>query len=167
MAIPSYKQVNIKSSAIETIHAQMSAQKYGHVPYIVDISHLGDQGIAIRNIEHVMDTLDVPTSPYPVYIVASMIEYNGPLEVFKTIKDCPGFFKQKVKPLNVKESTILQKINLKQKHLMQLRSEEYLPVLSEYASSHKTLNTLVREQEFLEKVKTKLQDQYVKKEQIR
>lgn len=164
MPIPSYKQVHIKSEKKEMIFDQLSIHQFGQVPYILSIDHLTAQDLAIVAIEEYFELNKVSNYPYPIYIVSTVKNYLGPLQIKNAIEDCPKFYKQKIKQLNNKENKILQKIYLKQKNLQNIRLEDYLPFLNEYAKSHKRLNELYKEQVFYEELIEKLEKYYEQKD---
>jgi hypothetical protein len=164
MPIPSYKQIHIKSEAREMIYDQLNFHQFGQVPYILSISHLENEIEALKNIEDYCEEHRLSNYPYPLYVVSTLQNYRGALEIFESIEQCPKFYKQKIKQLNVKENKILQKIYLKQKNLMNMRNLEYRPYLEEYGRSHKKLHTLYQEEVYLNKLAQKLEAYYDKKE---
>lgn len=164
MPIPSYKQIHIKSEERSKIFDQLNFHQFGQVPYIFSISHLGNELVALKNIEDFLEENQLSNYPYPIYIVSSIQNYRGSLELFSTIEECPKFYKQKIKQLNVKENKILQKIYLKQKNLQNIRAVEFTPYLNEYGRAHKKLFNLHKEEVFLSKLANKLEAYYDKKE---
>lgn len=164
MPIPSYKQVHIKSEKRDLIFDQLNFHQFGQVPYLLSISHLENQIEALKNIEDYIAEQKLSNYPYPTYIISDIQNYRGHLELFNSIEQCPSFFKQKVKQLNVKENKILQKIYLKQKNIQNMRELEYRPYLEEFGRSHKKLSHLYKEDVFLSNLLTKLEGYYDKKE---
>lgn len=164
MPIPSYKQVHIKSDKRELIFEQLILHLFGQVPYIFSISHLGDQIEALKSIEDFIEENELSNYPYPNYIISSIKNYSGSLNIFKSLEECPSFFKQKIKQLNIKENKILQKIYLKQNKIKNMRDIEYRPYLEEYGHAHKKMSDLYNEEFFLKNILTKLEDFYDKKE---
>jgi hypothetical protein len=158
MPIPSYKQVHIKGSDQNNITKQLSIHKYGNIPYVFIITHLENQIEAIENIETYLKDYEVPLWPYPIYVISSLTEYSGSLDIFDDIKSCPQFYNQKVKTPNVKEQDILHKLTLKQKNISNLKSYEYKPALDNYATGHKTIYRLSSEGLYLENLLFKLRD---------
>lgn len=165
MPIPSYKQIHIKSEAREVIYDQLNFHQFGQVPYILSISHLENEIEALKNIEDYLAEKKLSNYPYPIYIVSSIQNYRGEMEIFPRIEECPKFYKQKIKQLNVKENKILQKIYLKQKNLQNMRNLEYAPYLKEYGKSHKKLHLLYQEDSYLTQLIDKLEEYYDEKEQ--
>lgn len=164
MPIPSYKQVHIKSEKRELIFDQLNFHQFGQVPYIFSIDHLENQIEALKNIEDFVEEKRLSNYPYPIYIVSDIQNYRGELSIFLSLAECPSFYKQKIKQLNVKENKILQKIYLKQKNIQNMRALEYRPYLEEYGRSHKKISHLYQEELFLTGLLTQLEDYYDKKE---
>lgn len=164
MPIPSYKQIHIKNEVREVIFEQLKLHHFGQVPFVLSITHLKNQIEALINIEDFIEEKEISNYPYPIYIISDINNYTGPLNLFKTFEECPRFFKQKIKQLNLKENKILQKIYLKQKNIQNMRTVDYQPHLEEYGNSHKKINNLYKEKVFLGNLLIKLEDYYDKKE---
>lgn len=162
MAIPHFKQININNSTEESINHQLSSYTFGHMPYILNISNLSDQFEALSIIEEFMESEGITNYPYPIYIISDLKNYHGPFSIFEDIKDCPSFFKQKIKQLNSRENKILQRIYLKQKNLFNMQGHNYEENLKDYSFHHKEIYHLHKESLFLSKLKEKLTRYYDK-----
>jgi hypothetical protein len=156
MPVPSYKQVNIKSSLKAEVYNQLNTHQFGQVPYVLNIDHLEDQMMALASIEDYFSDKEIPQYPYPIYVISTLENFGGQLKIFRSFQECPQFFRQKVKQLNVKENKILQRIYLKQNKLKNIKEEEFLPHLKEYSSNHTRLYEMRWEELFYQKLKEKL-----------
>lgn len=164
MPIPSYKQLHIKKSNRLDIFDQLNFHQFGQVPYVFSIDHLENEIEALANIEDYFYEYKLSHYPYPTYIVSNIQNYQGPLLLVQTIEQCPRFYKQKVKQLNVKENKILQKIYLKQKNMNNLKDFDYQPAIEEYAKGHKKLSHLNHAKKFYDQLNNILEKFYDQKE---
>lgn len=158
MSIPSYKQIHIIKEDRETIFEQLSEHQFGNLPYVLIITQLKDQLMAINNINDYIYENDTPKLPYPIYIVSNEINAISDIAIFKTFNECPRFFNQKIKAPNIKEQAILHKLHLKQKNLSNLKPHEFNIAIDMYAKGHKELSKIAKEGDFLEKLNRKLRD---------
>lgn len=163
MPIPSYKQIHMKAESRNSTFDQLSAQQFGQVPFVLSIDHLANQIESLKNIEDYLIEKNLTNYPYPVYIISSVDNYLGKLQLFKNISECPRFYKQKIKQLNIKENKILQKIYLKQKNLQNIQGIDIVPHFSDYAKTHKKLHNLKREESFYDLLIGKLEEYYDQK----
>ncbi len=160
MAIPSYKQVNINFEDKTSVYGQLNLHQFGQLPYLLNISHLAEQLIALKNIECYFQENEIKNYPYPIYIISNIKNYFGPFHIFESVESCPRFFRQKIKQLNTKENKILQKIYLKQKNLKNMNGINFTNTFQYYSDSHKSLYNLEKEKEFLDKLTFKLEKHY-------
>lgn len=152
MPIPTLKQIHLKSHKKDVIFEQFENHVFGTHPHIVHVAHLIEhQQEALSNLEWVFKKLHIWNQPYPIYILASISQYQGPLLIARELGDIPIFYRQKQKAPNVKESTFLKKIELKQKNLQNFQKEEVEEVLKDYTQSHKKLLRYAKEGIFLER----------------
>lgn len=156
MAIPIYKQVRIKSQDKNQISVQLKALRFGNAPYVFILDGLNDQAQALLAIEQCLEELKIPSCPYPIYIIGDVSDYDGQLDVFTNIQQCPQFFNKRNKQLNVKEQQVMQKLKLKQKNMENLVKDEYFPPLKRYAKSHKLIYKVTQESTYLEDLMQKL-----------
>jgi hypothetical protein len=162
MAIPSYKQISINNSTEDSIISDLEPHSFDQLPYVINISHLSDQFEAVAIIEDFLIERKVTNYPYPVYIISNLKNYHGPFSIFESLNDCPRFYKQKIKQLNVRENKIMQKIYLKQKNLLNMQGHNYEEDLKDYSISHREISNLHQESIFLDKLQEKLKRYYDK-----
>lgn len=164
MAIPSYKKVHIISENKSDIFKQLESFQYGRIPYIFIIEHLGSmQGQVIKYLEDFIQTYNINIKTYPIHVITSEALHSNSLNLFSHISQCPRFFNQKIKQLNVKENSLLKKLLLKQSNLQNIQESECLPILQEYAKAHRALFNLEKEKDFLSELSLKLEEQYEQK----
>lgn len=164
MPIPSFKQIHLRSSKKEAILEQLESQDFSAGPFVLHIAHLMQhQYQAISSLEWVFKKLHLWNIPYPIYIIASISDYQGRLFVVDDIASLPEFWKQKPRSPNVKESTVLHKIELKQKNIQNFQKNDAEEALSDYGASHKKLFLHAKEGIFLEKLLLKLRNPRVQK----
>ncbi len=153
MSLPHYKYIQVNSSNQRMIYAQLNQIKFELGPYVFIVETLGDkQAEAISNIDQYITGHRVSIFPYAPYIIGNASDYKGKILVVSAKEDLPFFFKVKSRPLGTKESVIMNKIDLKRKNLQNMNSIEYNPVLKEYARTHKIINQLQKENNFLEDI---------------
>jgi hypothetical protein len=150
MAIPTFKKVTINSQQKRMIYAQLDQHEFGSFPYIFSIHHLVKmQSETLQNIEDYILDHHISIFPYPIYVIGNVQNYNGSLNVVSDIKYIPKFYDQKEKQLNSKEEQLFSKVILKQKNLSNLQDIDFLPILSEYARTHKSISLLNSELDYL------------------
>jgi hypothetical protein len=162
MAIPSYKQININNSTEDSIITQLEPHSFDQLPYVIDISHLSDQFEAISIIEDFFSDHQITNYPYPIYIISTLKNYHGPFSIFESLSACPKFYKQKLKQLNARENKIMQKVQLKQKNLLNMQGHNFEEDLIDYSLAHKLIHHLHKESLFLNRLQEKLKRYYVK-----
>ncbi len=162
MAIPSYKQININNSSVESVKDQLDLHVFGQLPFILTISHLSNEAEALSSIEDYLEQKSITNYPYPIYIVSTIKNHNGLFSIFETQHECPQFFNQKIKQLNSRENKIIQKVYLKQKNLQNMQGHNFEETLHKYAQNHKEIHILEKEKDFLRSLTEKLEDYYGK-----
>lgn len=164
MPIPTFKQIHLRSSKREQILEQLENQEFQSGPFVIHVAHLMQhQHEAMTSLEWVFEKLHIWNIPYPVYVLASISSYQGPLIVLKQMSELPEFFLQKQKSPNVKESTVLRKIELQQKNIHNFQKNDTAEVLTDYCASHKKLFSYAKEGMYLENLLSKMRNPNVKK----
>lgn len=157
MSFPVYKKIAINSHQKRLLYSQLDQLDFGGHPYIFELGHMiKNQDECLIHIESYFDEHSINIYSYPIIIVANLENYKGQLTIINNIKQCPKFFTMRKKQLSTKESLKLRMVELKQKQLENLQVQEFMPVLNEYARTHKIISKLQKEHDFLNRISKEL-----------
>ena len=103
-------------------------------------------------IEKIILKFEINQFPYPTYILSDIINYKGPLSNFNHKKFIPKFFNKKQKNLNIKESDLNSRANLKKNKVLSINFNEAKKSINEFKDGQYQIKLLVEQNVFLEKI---------------
>lgn len=157
MGLALFKTIEIYDHKRPAIWAKLSNAGIGQQPLAIDLRKLGpEEGPALESIEEYLLQGKGRDFPYPLYIIVSDIETESFISLVDSPERLPRFFKQKSRPLNIKENNMLAKVSLKQKKLESINIEEFKPVVQTYAANHKMIYKKQVYLDYLNEVLTEL-----------
>jgi hypothetical protein len=110
MQLPIYKELFIKKADKDLIKKIFAASSIGRAPIVIKIEHLKDQHTALSIIEDIFRENLVSTKfPYPIYVLSTVENYIGDLNIIANMDNMPKFFQKRDKMLNVKEQNAINK----------------------------------------------------------
>lgn len=156
MALPLYKILEIYDAKKAAVWAKMANAPIGALPVIFDITKLAaKERQALEFIEEFVRLKKAATFPYPLYVISTIKNHQGVIELFESINHVPQFFRKKNRPLNMKENSLLSKVNLKQSKLANVNPEDFDNVSKNYSSGHKVI---FKKQSYLDYMATILKE---------
>jgi hypothetical protein len=159
MQLPIYKELFIKKADKDLIKKIFAASSIGRAPIVIKIEHLKDQHTALSIIEDIFRENLVSTKfPYPIYVLSTVENYIGDLNIIANMDNMPKFFQKRDKMLNVKEQNAINKVKIYQNKLFNTNVPEQMKKVQDYAAKHKELYMLSREGSYLEDLLLKVKD---------
>lgn len=141
MGLALFKTLEIYDHKRPAIWAKLSNAGVGQQPLAIDLRKLGDNELgALESIEEFLLQGKGRDFPYPLYVIVSDPRIESFVHLVDAPERLPRFFKQKNRPLNIKENNMLAKVNLKQKSLESINIEDFRPVAKAYAEKHKIIH---------------------------
>lgn len=159
MNLPNYQLITLKTSSFEELESILkrdinSSRAIGIVLSELDLE---DQKEVAALIENYFSTQDISYFfPYPVYIISDIPQSLSNMLIISDKKNLPNFFKQKESKPNTKENQILTRNKLLQQEIRNLNMSKIQVGLSTYASGHKELYQLTKEESFYLEIKRSL-----------
>jgi hypothetical protein len=160
MGLPFYKEIVLQTLTAQEVENILSSKNEKHSPLTINLLQLGVlQNKALQMFETIMLKNKLSYNfPYAIYFISNIDNYRGSLSVFKTTSELPAFFKGKEKIPNVKESQLLNKIELKAKKIEYITDTqiENLSNITLGAKLQKELYNLSLEGHYLEQIRNHL-----------
>lgn len=141
MRLPSYRFIQLNQESFTQTFAEFRKYEFFESPIVFDLLNEEDevQEIILIELSRFLQSLNITNVPYRAYTLTNS-NLNLPLII--SVKNkilLPGFHKRKKKSLNVRESSLLNKITLKQKKLSQMSINDYQAAIEIYSDSHKQI----------------------------
>lgn len=153
MALPLFKVIEIYDAQRPALFNKLANAPIGSQPIALDISQLGElEQRALEYIEEFIRLKQASAFPYPLFIISRSKQHAGILEVVESLEQLPQYYRKKNRPLNMKENSLMAKVELKQGKLSNINLDEFKPVAKTYARKHKTLYKKQTYLEYLESI---------------
>lgn len=159
MQLPNYKELFIKKADKELIKKLFAASSIGRAPVVIKIDHLKTtQHNAISIIEEILKQNMISSKfPYPIFLLSTVDNYQGDLNIIHDLNELPKFFDKKEKMLNVKEQNLLAKVRIYQTKLFNTNIPQQMEKIKDFANHHKQLFLLSKEGQYLENLLEELE----------
>lgn len=152
MAFPSFKKITLNSSEPDLLIAQLDQLDFRSRPHILSLHKLPSQQEAcIQVIGKYFQDHPQKLFPYPPYVLTTV--KSSPFKEVSLINSedqLPKFFKVKERPLNHKETNLMNRIELQQKNFRNINMFEALDTISKYADNHRELAKIQSEIDYLD-----------------
>ena len=164
MNLPNYQTVLLDQGDLKGIEAQLNKVKIEQRPLVINILHFREKQIEVlENLEVYFRKRQVNTLPYSVWIISNCTEYLGALQLKTKVSDLPHYYHFKSRPLNSKENSLYNKVDLKQKNIASIKTKEYEEIIDQYAKYQKQILLDYEELLFYKKTIQRIDIYYGKK----
>lgn len=115
------------------------------------------QGRGVNLIEEFIHEKNLsPNFPYPIYLLTSLKNYKGNLQILRTKKDVPKFFRIRDLKPNGKEESLISKSNMLSEKISNFSHQESTYKIFKFNEQHKKMYLQTIEGDYLEKLIKKL-----------
>ncbi len=150
--IPSYFDIEVTNSSIESITDLLDNAPLGDKPCVIRIAEsIKETSLVIHNIEKYLKTYNIDCNfPYPIYFISKAKINSDYIHILSHSDQLPNYFKVPNKPLNPLESELLYKVQLLTEKIKNFSPAEKFRAFNNQKKNHKELFYLTREAKFYE-----------------
>ena len=160
MAIPSLKKISINSADPEILTAQLDNIDFRSRPHILSLHAVSEsQQVCLDFINEYFRKYPYKLLPYPPYVLTNIKDNQSIVRLISSEEQLPKLYKIKERPLNHKETNLLNRIELLQKNFSHINLYESQATLDSYSSHQRDLKKIQLEINFLDKLSQSLEDE--------
>jgi len=148
MSFPIYKIIKIQDNYFDQLHSIIFENTNQSRPVVFDTLSLDidQQREFIGLIENYYLSNEISFKfPYPIYVISLHENAISKIGLIKSVKNLPGFFKDRELKLNVKESGALSKNSMLQIEIKNVDGTQFESYLKTYSQFHKEIYDLEME----------------------